>query len=195
MLFSDGELGRSSLSNRRSLPTPSPRPGSQWRPHGESGQPPLPGGSEVPFLLLAEVVPEQAKWAVRTFTTAQLKQGKENYQRLRRTLHNDEKISLPRRHSNLNVYAHNNGAVKYVRQGFPGGAVVKNPPANARDTGSSPGPGGSHMLWSNLACAPQLLRLHSRACKPQLLRSTCLEPMLRSEGGCLNEKPAHCSEE
>ena len=32
-----------------------------------------------------------------------------------------------------------------VRQGFPGGAVVKNPPANARDTGSSPGLGRSHM--------------------------------------------------
>ena len=32
---------------------------------------------------------------------------------------------------------------------FPGGAVVKNPPANAGDTGSSPGPGRSHMLWRN----------------------------------------------
>ena len=31
---------------------------------------------------------------------------------------------------------------------FPGGAVVKNPPANAGDTDSSPGPGRSHMLWS-----------------------------------------------
>ena len=28
---------------------------------------------------------------------------------------------------------------------FPGGAVVKNLPANAGDTGSSPGPGRSHM--------------------------------------------------
>ena len=27
--------------------------------------------------------------------------------------------------------------------------VVKNPPANAGNTGSSPGPGGSHMLQSN----------------------------------------------
>ena len=27
--------------------------------------------------------------------------------------------------------------------------VVKNPPANAGDTGSSPGPGRSHMPWSN----------------------------------------------
>ena len=28
---------------------------------------------------------------------------------------------------------------------FPGGTVVKNPPANAGDRGSSPGPGRSHM--------------------------------------------------
>ena len=40
---------------------------------------------------------------------------------------------------------------------FPGGAVVKNPPANAGDTGSSPGPWRSHMPWSNEARAPQLL--------------------------------------
>ena len=33
--------------------------------------------------------------------------------------------------------------------GFPGGAVVRNLPANAGDTGSSPGLGRSHMLWSN----------------------------------------------
>ena len=29
---------------------------------------------------------------------------------------------------------------------FPGGTVVENLPANAGDTGSSPGPGRSHML-------------------------------------------------
>ena len=34
-------------------------------------------------------------------------------------------------------------------KGFPGGAVVKNPPANARDTGLSPGLGRSHMPQSN----------------------------------------------
>ena len=33
--------------------------------------------------------------------------------------------------------------------GFPGGAVVKNPPANAEHTGSSPGLGRSHVLRSN----------------------------------------------
>ena len=32
---------------------------------------------------------------------------------------------------------------------FPGGTAVKNPPAKAGDTGSSPGPGRSHMLQSN----------------------------------------------
>ena len=32
---------------------------------------------------------------------------------------------------------------------FPGGTMVKNLPANAGDMGSSPGPGRSHMLWSN----------------------------------------------
>ena len=52
---------------------------------------------------------------------------------------------------------------------FPGGAVVKNPLANAGDTGSSPGPGRSHMPWSNEACVPQLLSLRSRAREPQLL--------------------------
>ena len=33
--------------------------------------------------------------------------------------------------------------------GFTGGPKVKNPPCNAKDTGSAPGPGRSHMPWSN----------------------------------------------
>ena len=32
---------------------------------------------------------------------------------------------------------------------FPGGTVVKNPPASAGDMGSIPGSGRSHMPWSN----------------------------------------------
>ena len=43
--------------------------------------------------------------------------------------------------------------------GFPGGAVVENPPANAGDTGSSPGLGGSRMPRSSWAREPQLLNL------------------------------------
>ena len=56
--------------------------------------------------------------------------------------------------------------LKIGARDFPGGTVVKNPPANAGDTGSSPGPGRYHILWSNQTCAPQLLNLSSRACEP-----------------------------
>ena len=45
------------------------------------------------------------------------------------------------------------------KRGFPGGAVVENLPANAGDTGSSPGLGRSHMPWSSWAREPQLLIL------------------------------------
>ena len=83
-------------------------------------------------------------------------------------------------------------------RGFPGGAVVKNPPVNAGDAGSSPGPGRSHMLQSNKAHVPQLLSLYSRAREPQLLshvpqllKPTHLEPMLCHS----NEKPVHHNEE
>ena len=50
--------------------------------------------------------------------------------------------------------------LKVILQGFPGGAVVENPPANAGDTGSSPGLGRSHMPQSDWAREPQLLSLH-----------------------------------
>ena len=38
--------------------------------------------------------------------------------------------------------------IKNLTLGFPGGAVVENLPANAGDTGSSPGLGRSHMPQS-----------------------------------------------
>ena len=60
---------------------------------------------------------------------------------------------------------------------FPSGTVVKNLPANAGDTVSSPGLGRSHMPRNNWAHAPQLL-------KP-----ACLKPVHR------NEKAAHRKEE
>ena len=39
--------------------------------------------------------------------------------------------------------------LKKELQGFPGGIVVKNPPANTGGTGSSSDPGRSHMPQSN----------------------------------------------
>ena len=49
--------------------------------------------------------------------------------------------------------------LKVILWGFPGGAAVENLPANAGDTGSSPGLGGSHVPWGNWAREPQLLSL------------------------------------
>ena len=65
------------------------------------------------------------------------------------------------------VYAHipeSKGKNKQRKQlkkkswGFPGGSVVKNPPANAGDTCSIPGLGRLHMPRSNKVHAPQLLK-------------------------------------
>ena len=53
----------------------------------------------------------------------------------------------------------------YIRSilGFPGSAVVESLPANAGDTGSSPGLGRSHMPQSGWAREPQLLSLRVRS--------------------------------
>ena len=48
---------------------------------------------------------------------------------------------------------------KTASSGFPGGAVVENPPASAGETGLSPGLGRSHIPRSNWAREPQLLSL------------------------------------
>ena len=69
-------------------------------------------------------------------------------------------------------------------QGFPGGAVVESLPANAGDTGSSPGLGRSHMLQSSWAREPQLLSL----CVWSLCSAT-------REAACDSERPAHRDEE
>ena len=51
---------------------------------------------------------------------------------------------------------------------FPGGPVVRSPPANARVTGLISGAGGSHMPWGDGTCVPQLLKpACSRARAPQ----------------------------
>ena len=42
--------------------------------------------------------------------------------------------------------------------GFPGGAVVKNPPANAGDTGSIPGPAPAHLNREGLRIATKTQR-------------------------------------
>ena len=51
--------------------------------------------------------------------------------------------------------------------GFPGDSVLKNPPANAGDTGLIPDPGRSHMPQSNKGQVTRLLSLHPTAHAPQ----------------------------
>ena len=46
-------------------------------------------------------------------------------------------------------HTHLAGNPKTEVGGFPDGAVVKNPPANAGDMGWSPSPGRSHMQQNN----------------------------------------------
>ena len=58
----------------------------------------------------------------------------------------------------VEIYFQNLGYKSHL-QGFPGGAVVESLPANAGDTGSSPGLGRSHMPRSDWAREPQLLSL------------------------------------
>ena len=53
--------------------------------------------------------------------------------------------------------------------------MVKNPPANAEDTGLIPGPGRFHMRgeWGNLAHTPQLPKpVHPRANAPEQEKPT-----------------------
>ena len=73
-----------------------------------------------------------------------------------------------------------NFSLKVTLEDFPGGPVVKNPPANRGDMCLILGLGRFHMLWSNEAHAPQQLSL----CSP--------EPVLRSKWSHCNEKPSHC---
>ena len=69
--------------------------------------------------------------------------------------------------------------------------MVKNPPASAGDTGSSSGPGRSHMPRSNYARAPQLVSLRSRAHKPQMMspRATATEARAPRARALQQEKP------
>ena len=76
------------------------------------------------------------------------------------------------------------------RMGFPDGSVVKNPPANAGDTGSFPGPGRSQHAMEQLDHAPQLLSLCSRAWEPHLL-----SPRVAAREACTPWSPSSARRE
>ena len=58
---------------------------------------------------------------------------------------------------------------------FPSGAVGKNLPANAGDTGSIPGLGRFHMQQSNKVHTPQLPHPHAASTKAQAPRACALQ--------------------
>ena len=68
-------------------------------------------------------------------------------------------------------------------QGFPGGAVVENLPANAGDMGSSPGLGRSHVPRSSLGPWATITE------------PARLELVLPNKRGRDSERPAHRNEE
>ena len=81
--------------------------------------------------------------------------------------------------------------------------MVTNPPANAGDTDSIPGPGRSHRPWSNETCGSQLLSLgpvavsHShRACVTQGLSPTTREAsaVRRLRTATREQPPARCNQ-
>ena len=71
-------------------------------------------------------------------------------------------------------------------QGFPGGSVVKNPPANAGTRVWS-------LVWEDPTCrgATKPVCHNYWAHVPQLLKLTCLDPVLRNKRSHCNEKPEH----
>ena len=83
------------------------------------------------------------------------------------------------------LFIRNIRIMKHREKNFPGGTVDGNPSANAGDAGSIPGPGVTHMPWSNWAQVPQLLNLCPRACGLRLLSSYAATTEARMPRACI----------
>ena len=79
---------------------------------------------------------------------------------------------------------------RFYDRDFPGGAVVKNPPANAGDMVRS-------LVWEDPTCrgATKPMSHNYWAHVPQLLKSARLEPVLCNKRSHHNEKNTHHNEE
>lgn len=75
--------------------------------------------------------------------------------------------------------------------GFPDDSVVRTPSASARDAGSIPGLGRSHLPQSSQVRGPQPPSLCSRPREPQVLSS---QASLHNKGSHRDEKPEHRAE-
>ena len=84
---------------------------------------------------------------------------------------------------------------RWQSQGFPGGSVLKNLPANAGDTGSIPDPRRFQMPWSNLSpCITITEWAYDLDPRNHNYWSPCtLKPVLHNKRSRWNEKPVHCN--
>ena len=89
-------------------------------------------------------------------TNQQLFSSKRSYYNIKISLKRNSQIKLNFNIKNFQIYKivliiaqKKKNKNKNKPRGFPGGAVVENLPADAGDTGSSPGLGGSHMPRSD----------------------------------------------
>ena len=103
----------------------------------------------------------------------------------------NSKCTLPLPH-------HSSQSERTPREGFPGGPRIKNPPANAGDTGSIPGLGRSHMPQGSYACIAQLLspRSSTRVTTTETMHRNytnprALEPVLCNKTSHPNVKSMH----
>ncbi|XP_073654650.1 E3 ubiquitin-protein ligase RNF170 isoform X3 [Tursiops truncatus] len=92
---------------------------------------------------------------------------------------NDQSQDAVSLHQDINDY--NRRFSGQPRSGFPGGAAVESPPADAGDTGSCPGPGRSHMPQSSWARGPWPLGLRIRSLCSATEEATAVRG-LRTEG-------------
>ena len=87
--------------------------------------------------------------------------------------------------------------VKRSKQDFPSYPEVKNPPANAGDTGSLSGLERLHMLWDHQACAPQLRSPCAATTEAHMSQSPCATgeaAAMRSLHSNYRVVPAHCNQ-
>ena len=80
----------------------------------------------------------------------------------------------------FNIISYQGNANKNHNEGFPGGAVVTNLPANAGDR-FEPWSRKIPHAAEQLSPCTTIPSLRSRARKPQLLKAACLEPVFRNK--------------
>ena len=78
---------------------------------------------------------------------------------------------------------------------FPGGSVVKNPPASAGDIGSIPALGRSHMPWKQLSPYTTITEIPLKGPRASAAEACEPESLLCNKRGHGREKSMQCGKE